>query len=58
MVSCILPTPELIKLWEAPPRGALLVLLGARVYCMSDIFILNEIWAQDKLYILMDILLG
>jgi hypothetical protein len=32
--------------------------VGARVLCMSDIFILNKIWAQDKIYILVGTLLG
>jgi hypothetical protein len=40
------------------PRGALLVLLGRRVVCMRDIFILNEIWVQDKIYILVGTLLS
>jgi hypothetical protein len=31
---------------------------GARFVCMGDIFILNEIWAQDKIYILIGTLLG
>jgi hypothetical protein len=25
---------------------------GARVVCMRDMFILNEIWGQDEMYIL------
>jgi hypothetical protein len=33
-------------------RGALLVLWGARVVCIRDIFILNEIRAQGKIHIL------
>jgi hypothetical protein len=37
---------------RAPPRGALLVLWGS--FCMRDIIILNEIWAQDKTYIFFD----
>jgi hypothetical protein len=40
------------------PRGALLVLWEARVVCMRYIFILNEIWTQDKIYILVGTLLG
>jgi hypothetical protein len=31
-----------------PPRGALLVLFGATVVCLRAIFILDEIWTQDK----------
>jgi hypothetical protein len=30
-----------------PPGGR-----GARIACMRDIFVLNKIWAQDKIYIL------
>jgi hypothetical protein len=30
-----------------PPKGG-----GRQGYCMRDIFILNEIWAQGKIYIL------
>jgi hypothetical protein len=36
----------------APSRGALLVFWrGGRVVCTRDMFILNEIWVQDKIYI-------
>jgi hypothetical protein len=45
-------------LGRPPPRGALLVLWGARVVCMRDILILNEIWSQYKTYIFVDSLLG
>jgi hypothetical protein len=38
--------------------GALMVFCGARVVCMRDIFILNEIRTQDKLYILVGNWLG
>jgi hypothetical protein len=38
------------------PRGALLVLWGGAV-CMRNIFILNEIWSSDKIYILVRTLL-
>jgi hypothetical protein len=31
-----------------PAKGALFVLWGTRVVCTRGIFILNEIWAQDK----------
>jgi hypothetical protein len=34
-----------------PPEGAV-GHLGARVFCTRDILILNEIWAQDKVYLL------
>jgi hypothetical protein len=43
----------------ARPLGALQVLGGwGRVVCVTDIFILNDIRAQDKIYILADTLLG
>jgi hypothetical protein len=31
---------------------------GSRVVCMRDILILNDIWAQDKIYILIGTLLS
>lgn len=34
---------EVLKLWVAPPRGALLIVWGARVFCMRDVFTLKEI---------------
>jgi hypothetical protein len=40
-----------------PPGRVLLVVWGARVFCMKDISILNEIWGQDKMYILVGTLL-
>jgi hypothetical protein len=43
--------PEVLKLWGAASWGALLVLWGVRVVFMRDKFVLNEIWAQDKIYI-------
>jgi hypothetical protein len=43
---------EVPNLWDMPPGEALLALGGAWVVCMRDIFILNEIWVQDKIYIL------
>jgi hypothetical protein len=50
------------KLWGAcSPGGAVGPLTGGGVggVCMRDIvLILNEIWAQDKVYILVDTLLG
>jgi hypothetical protein len=39
-----------------PPGGAVGPLGG--VDCMGDIFILNEIWTQGKIYILIGTLLG
>jgi hypothetical protein len=43
-----------------PPRPGVAVgpLGGARVICMRDIFILDEIWTQDNIYILVGTLLG
>jgi hypothetical protein len=38
-----------------PPWGVAVGPLGARVDCTRDIFILNEIWVQDKIYILVEI---
>jgi hypothetical protein len=38
-------SPDVPKLWGASLRGALVV-------CMRNIFILNEIWAQHKMYVL------
>jgi hypothetical protein len=40
----------------APPRGH--CSLGAQVVCMRGIFILDKIWAQDIICILVDTLLG
>jgi hypothetical protein len=50
---------EVLKLWAPPGEGA----VGPRgeralVVCVSHIFILNEIWAQDKMYTLVRTLLG
>jgi hypothetical protein len=45
--------PEVLKLW-----GAIGPLVGTRVVCMRDIFILNEIWVQGKICILIGTLLG
>jgi hypothetical protein len=42
---------EFTKLWGALP-------VGGRVVCIRDIFILNKIWAEDKIYILVGTLLG
>jgi hypothetical protein len=43
----------------APPGGSLFVLWGgAQVYCTRDKLILNEIWEQDIIYILVGTLLG
>jgi hypothetical protein len=40
------------------PGGRCLSSAGARVVCMRNTFILNEIWAQGKIYILLGTLLG
>jgi hypothetical protein len=48
---------EVPKLWGAP-SGGLLVLWRGGVLCMRVIFILKEIWAKDKIYILAGTLLG
>jgi hypothetical protein len=32
--------------------------VGAQVVCIKDIFILNKIWVQDKIYIMVSNLLG
>jgi hypothetical protein len=48
---------EVTKLWGAP-RGELLVLGGTRLVCMKGIFILNEMWKQNKIHILVGTLLG
>jgi hypothetical protein len=41
----------------AGPRGGHCWPSGGGVDCMRDIFILNEIWAQDKIYSLLGTLL-
>jgi hypothetical protein len=38
--------------------GAFVSLEGARVVCTRDIYMFDEIWAQDKIYTLVDVLLG
>jgi hypothetical protein len=50
--------PEVLKLWGAPPEGAQLVLWDGRVGCTRDIILLNEMWVQSKIYILVGTLLG
>jgi len=51
--------PEVPKLRGAPSgSGGAVGPLGGAFICMRDIFILNEIWAQDKIYILVGTLLG
>jgi hypothetical protein len=42
----------------AHPQGALFALWRARVVCMRDIFILDEIWTQYKIYVLVGTLLA
>jgi hypothetical protein len=49
--------PEVTKLWSAPNWADVGPLAGL-VVCVRDIFILNEIWAQDKICILINTLLG
>jgi hypothetical protein len=48
------PSPEVLKLWSAPLGGRCWSSGGGtRVDCMRDIFIFiwNEIWVQDYIYI-------
>lgn len=42
----------------APPGGGRCWSWGLRVHCMKDILILNEIWEEDKIYIVIGIFLG
>jgi hypothetical protein len=49
---------EVLKMRPPLGGGALLVFGGGRVVCMRDIFILNEIWTQEKVCILVGTLLG
>jgi hypothetical protein len=50
--------PEVLKLWGAPPGGRCWYLGGGgRVVCVRYTIILNEIWAHDKIYILVGTLL-
>jgi hypothetical protein len=47
------------KLWNGTPGDALRPLGGGgRVVCMRDILVLNEMWAQDEIYILVGTSLG
>jgi hypothetical protein len=39
---------EVSKLWAPPDGGRYWSYVRARVVCMGDIFIFNEIWAHDK----------
>jgi hypothetical protein len=41
-----------------PRRGVFGLLGGAQVVCLRDILILNKIWAEDKIYILVCTLIG
>jgi hypothetical protein len=51
------PRTDVLKLQGVLP-GGLFVLRGAQVDCMRNIFIVNEIWLQGKIYILIGTLLG
>jgi hypothetical protein len=57
-----LPSYELLQQWfsnfEPPPRRRCWSFEGGRVVCTRDIFIVDEIWAQDKIHILVGTLLG
>jgi hypothetical protein len=45
--------PEVLKLWGPHPGGGRCWSSGGRrMVCMRGIFILNEIWAQHEIYIL------
>jgi hypothetical protein len=44
--------------WSASHGGTVSPLGGGGDICMRDIFILNEIWALDKVYISVGTLLG
>jgi hypothetical protein len=45
-------TPEVPKLWGAPPSGGgSCRYSGGEVDCMRHVFILNEIWVQNKIRI-------
>jgi hypothetical protein len=50
-------SPDVLKLWGTLPRGRFWS-SGGRVVCVMDIFILNKIYAQDKIYILVDTSFG
>jgi hypothetical protein len=49
---------ELPKLWGDSPWGAVGPRGGRELFVLRDIFILKEIWAQDKIYILFVTVLG
>jgi hypothetical protein len=46
------------QLWGPPHRVAFVGPLGAPVVFVRDIFILDEIWTQDKIHILVGTFLG
>jgi hypothetical protein len=50
-------SPEFLKLWGASLGGAVGP-WGAQVDCIRDILVLNKIWVQGKIYILIGVLLG
>jgi hypothetical protein len=51
------PIPEVFKLWGASSRQATVGTLGGELISWGT-FILNEIWAQDRIHILVGTLLG
>jgi hypothetical protein len=57
-MQLITNNPEGVILWGAPRGAAVGFLRGARVNCMREILISNEIWVQGKIYILVSTLLG
>jgi hypothetical protein len=48
--------PEVLKMWGLPLGGAVGPLGGSANCFKRDIFILNEIWKKDKMYIVVDTL--
>jgi hypothetical protein len=49
---------EVVKLRGCAPWWVLLVVRGDARFCVRDIFILNEIWEQDEIHVLVGTLLG
>jgi hypothetical protein len=50
-MQCIIST-EVLKLWGSVGPG------GKQVGCMRDIFVMNQIWLQGKICILIDTFLA